>query len=77
VEHRQHSGRLERGTVVAVQNGLPLQCSDALAERRTAHQVRGMIRVIGVVHFPADDLAAVQVEDQIQVKPSPPTVAGK
>ena len=30
-----------------------------------------MIGVIPVVHLPADDLAAVQVQDQIQVEPAP------
>ncbi len=29
-----------------------------------------MLGGIGAVHFPADDLAAVQVKDQVQVEPA-------
>ena len=69
VQHRQHRGGLERGAVVAVQHGLGQHRGDALGQRRAAHQVRGVIGVVGVVHLPADDLAAVQVQDQVQVEP--------
>ena len=33
--------------------------------------MRGMIGAVGVVHFEADDLAAVEIEEQIQIEPSP------
>jgi hypothetical protein len=40
-------------------------------ERGAPGQMRGMIGAVGVVHFEADDLAAVEVEDQIQIEPTP------
>ena len=69
VEHRQHRRGLERGAVVAVQHGLGAHRGNSLGQRGAAHQVRGMVGVIGVMHLPAHDLAAVQVEDQVQVEP--------
>jgi len=33
------------------------------------HQVRSVARVITVVHFPAHDLAPVEIQDQVQVEP--------
>ncbi len=68
VEHRQHRRGLERRAVVAVQNRLGRECGNPLGERRTAHQMRGMVGVIAAVHLPADNLAAIQVEDEIKVK---------
>ncbi len=68
-EHRQHRGGLERGAVVPVQHRLGLERGDAFGQRRAAHQVRGMAGIVGVAHLPAHDLAAVQIQDQVQVEP--------
>ncbi len=69
-EHRQDRRRLERGAVVAVQHRLGAERRNALSERGAGHQMRGMVGVVGLVHLPAHDLSAVQIQDQIQVKPT-------
>ena len=66
MQHGQNRGGLERGSVVAVQHGLVGQSGDPFGERRAPHQMRGMLGGIGAVHFPADDLAAVEVQDQME-----------
>jgi hypothetical protein len=38
----------------------------ALGERRSPGQVSSVLSTVGVMHLEADDLAAVEVEDQIQ-----------
>jgi len=69
VQHRQDGGGLQRRAVVAVQDRLGREAGDPLGQRRAPHQVRGVVAVVGVVHLPADDLAAVQIQDQVQVEP--------
>ena len=69
-EHRQYRRGLERGAVVAVQDWLGPHRSNTFGQRRAAHQMRGMVGVIDVMDFPAHDLAAVQVQDQIQLEPA-------
>ena len=59
VQHRQHRRRLERRTVVTMQDGLAAQRGNALGQRRTAHQMRGMIGVIAVMHLLADNLPPI------------------
>jgi hypothetical protein len=54
-----------------MQHRLGAQGGNALGQRRAAHQMHGMVGVVAVMHLPADDLAAVQVEDQVQVEPAP------
>ena len=44
---------------------------DTLGQRGAPHQVGGMLGTVAVMHLPAHDLAAVQVLDQVQVKPEP------
>jgi len=70
VEHRQYRRGLERRAVVAVQHWLGAHRGNPLGQRGAAHQVRGMVGVIGIVHLPAHDLAAVQIQNQIQVEPA-------
>ena len=70
VEHRQHRGGLERGTVITVQHRSGLKGCNVFSECRATHQVSSMFGSVAVVHLPAHDLAAVQVQDQIQVEPS-------
>ena len=43
----------------------------ALGERSSPGQVSGVLGTVGVMHLEADDLAAVEVEDQVEVKPAP------
>ena len=45
--------------------------SDTLGQSRAAHQMGGVIGVVALVYHSADDLAAVQVEDQVPVVPAP------
>jgi hypothetical protein len=77
MQHRQHRGGLERGTVVAVQRGLDLHRVNALGQCRAFDQVRGVQRVVGVVNLEADDLATEDIQDQIQVEPPPEHLGGQ
>ena len=77
VEHGQHRGGLERGAVVAVQHGLAGQHGNALGQSRALHQMRGVVGVVRGVHFPAYDLATVEVQDQVQVEPAPDDGCGQ
>ena len=40
------------------------------AERGAAGQMGGMLGAVGVLHLEADDLAAVEVQDQVKIEPS-------
>ncbi len=42
---------------------------DILRQGGPPGQVRGMMGAVGCMHLEADDLAAVEVEDQVQVIP--------
>ena len=70
VEHRQHRRGLKRGAVVAMQNGLGAHHGDSFGQRSAAHQVRGMISMVVFVYFPAHNLAAVEIENQVKVEPA-------
>lgn len=70
MQHRQHRGGLERRTVVAVEDGLVSQGGNPFGQCGPANQMGSVFGRIGLMHFPADDLAAVEIEDQIQVKPA-------
>ncbi len=52
-----------------MQDGLAAQRGNPFGQRSPAYQMRGMISVIAVMDLPADDLAAIQVEDEVEVKP--------
>jgi len=69
LQHGQHRRGLERGAVVAMQDGLAVQGGDTFAQRSAFDQVGGMDRVVRVMNLPAHDLAAVQIQNQVQVKP--------
>src|ERR1700738_2475353 len=43
---------------------------DGFSERGAPGQMRGVIGAVGVVDLEADDLTAVDVEDQVQIEPS-------
>lgn len=66
VQHRQHRRHLELGAVVPVKHRLGLQRGDALAQRRTANEVRRVRGVVAVMNLPAHGLATVEVEHQVQ-----------
>ncbi len=66
LQHRQHRRGLQGGAVVAMQHGLGVVGGDAFGQRRAAHQVHGMVGVVTVVNLGAYDLAAVQIQDQVQ-----------
>src|SRR3984957_19710458 len=41
-----------------------------LGERRSPGQVSSMLGTVSVMHLEADDLAAVEVQDQVEVEPA-------
>ena len=69
VQHRQHRRRLQRGAVVAVQHRLVGPAMHAFGQGGAPRQVCRMLGAVGVMHLEADDLATVEVDDQIQIKP--------
>ena len=65
--------RPNRAWTVAPLSGLPLSpCSTRGGSRmpytphRPFHKVAGLRTALGLMHLPAEDLAAVQVDDQVQ-----------
>src|SRR4051794_2502136 len=44
---------------------------DAFGEGGTPGQMRGMIGAVAVMHLEANDLPAVEIEDQVQIEPPP------
>src|SRR4051812_2895555 len=70
MQHGQHCRGLERRAIVTMQHRSRWQRVNALSERRTSGQMRSMLGGIRVMHLETDDLAAIQVEDQIQVEPT-------
>jgi hypothetical protein len=71
VQHRQHRRGFQRSAVVAMQHGLAVSGRNPFGQGRALHQASRVIGIIFGVHLPAHHLAAVQVHDQIQVKPTP------
>ena len=65
VQHRQHRRCLERRAVITVQHRLGGECGNLLSQRRAVHQMRSMIGVVAVVHLPADNFAAIQVQNDV------------
>ena len=55
--------------VVAVEHGLVGHRVDAFGQRGALEQAHRVVRVVGLMDLPADDLAAVEVQDQVQVEP--------
>ena len=70
MHHRQDSGGLERRAGIPVQHRLVVQRMQVLGDGRAPQQVHGMLGVVGLVDLEADDLAAVQVQDQVQIEPA-------
>ena len=69
MQHRQHGGGLQSGTIVTMQDRTRRTGMHVLGECRSPGQVRGVIGTVRVVHFKTDDLAAVEVEDQVEIEP--------
>ena len=67
MQHREHGCRPQGGAVVAVQHRAHRHDVDALGQGGAPRQMRGVFGAVGVMHLEADDLAAVKIEDQIQV----------
>jgi len=70
VEHGQHRRGFQGGTVIAVQDRFGAHGGNPLGQRRAAHQMDGMVGMIAVMDLPADDLAAVKIEDQVKMEPA-------
>ena len=70
MHHGQHRGCLERRAVIPVQHRLAIERVQVLGESRATQQVHSMLGVVGLVDLEADDLAAVQVQDQVQIEPT-------
>ena len=68
--HGQHRCRLERRTVFAVQYRHVVERVQALDKRCAAQQVHDVLGVVARVHLEADDLAAIQIQDQVQIEPA-------
>ena len=69
-EHGQHGGALQAGAVVAVQHGTRRHGVHALGQGGALGQVRRVLGAVGLVHLEADDLAAVEIQDQVEVEPA-------
>src|SRR5699024_3032217 len=63
-EHGLHGLALERAPVIAVQHERLIDA--ALLPDRLLDQVTGVHSALAFMHFPAHDLAAEQVQDQVQ-----------
>jgi hypothetical protein len=49
---------------------------DPAQKRRAVHEMRGVVRVVAVMNFPAHDLAAMEVEDEVKGNSPTSTLAG-
>ena len=77
VEHRQNGGRFKRGAVIAVQDGFGLICSDSLGKSGSLNDADGMLGIVRFMHLPANDFAAVDIENQVQIKPASCCIGGQ
>src|SRR4051794_10826632 len=69
-----HGGTLHRTAVVGVQDERAGEA--ALGPDCAAHEFGGQLGALALVDLPADDLAAVDVEDQVEVEEPAPDRAG-
>lgn len=77
VHHRQHRRGLHRRAVIAMADGLALEGVDAFGQSRSFQQFGGVVRAVGVVNLEAHDLAAIRIQDHVQVEPLSNHPAGK
>src|SRR5215212_4623407 len=74
LERGLHGGALHRAAVVGVQDeGAGVA---ALGPDRLAHEIGGMLGAFALVDLPGNDLAAEDVEDQVEVEEPAPEWAG-
>lgn len=69
MEHGEDGGGFQGNAVVAMKHGFVGQGMDAFGERGAAEQMGGVIGVVSGLDGEADDLAAVEVEDQVEKEP--------
>src|SRR3954467_10604521 len=74
LERGLHGGALHRAAVVGVQAEGAGEA--ALGPDRLAHEIGGQLGALAFVALPADDLAAEDVEDQVEVEEHAPDRAG-
>src|SRR5215203_2078947 len=74
LERGLHGGALHRTAVVGVQHEGPREA--ALGPDRLAHEIGGQLGAFALVDLPANDLAAENVEDQVEVEEHAPDRAG-
>src|SRR4029453_11909471 len=74
LERGLHGGALHRAAVVGVQDEGGREA--APGPDRLAHEIGGQLGAFALVDLPADDLAAEDVEDQVEVEEPAPDRAG-
>jgi hypothetical protein len=70
MQHGQHRRGLQAGAVVTVHHGARRHRMHTLGERGASGRMGGMLGTVGVMHLEADDLAAVEIQDQVEIEPS-------
>ncbi|MPM72115.1 hypothetical protein SDC9_119088 [bioreactor metagenome] len=77
VQHGEHRGGLEGTAVVAVEHGFVGHRVDAFGQRGALEQAHRVVGMVGLMDLPPDDLAAVEVLDQVEVEPAPLHLRGQ
>src|SRR4051812_12151265 len=70
MQHGENRRCLQSCAVVAMQHRAHRLGMHPFGERCSPGQVSRMISTVGVMHLEADDLAAVEIEDQVEVEPA-------
>ena len=70
MQHGQNRRCLQGCAVVAVQHRAYRLSMHSLGERRSPGQVSSVLGTVCIMYLEADDLAAVEVEDQVEVEPA-------
>src|SRR5580693_657497 len=70
IQHGQYCRRLQGGAVVAVQHRPRRLGMHALSECRSPGQVSSVLGGVGVMHLETNDLATVQIKDQVEIEPA-------
>src|SRR3984957_14808068 len=70
MQHGQNCCCLQSCAVVAMQHWAHRLGVHPFGERCSPSQVSRVLGTVGVMHLEADDLAAVEVQDQVEVEPA-------